>query len=441
MSDNHYPPLPHRTVLQIFEILSGLVKSGLQRGQSVVRDESATFTWSETAHSVLKVNMRILFFCGAWPLSESALACAYIGAVLLASLANMAEAALGIAFGEASMDEITLVLPNTLTTACGVAKLAFFLSDRRRYFALVRRTDRLVAPQEELRAAGAAEAAEAVGRRVRAFALFLVALVGVQAVVWFPMPLIASPGERKLPFGQLPWSNYTQVPLYELSYTLQCVSSFTIANITLGFDCLFMGIMEFVAVQLDLLSLRLTNLRLDEAVCNSEKSRGRGCVAQTANAHDAAHRELCLCIERHQEIIRFTRYLEEMMSPIAMTQFMFSVLSVCVLLFQATYSDDFSAVFRCVAFLPLPGGQMYIYCWAAHRITEKAEALSVAAYSCQWVEASRRFKRSLAIVIFRAQQQLVITAGHLYPVNRTTFVSLVNASYSYYALLGHINKR
>ncbi|XP_049794445.1 uncharacterized protein LOC126204065 [Schistocerca nitens] len=252
------------------------VKSGVQHGQSRLRDESATFTWSETAGSLLKVNIRILFFCGAWPLSESALAYAYIGAVLLASLANMAEAALGIAFGQASMDEITLVLPNTLTTACGVAKLAFFLSDRRRYFALVRRTDRLVAPQQGL----AAEAAEAVGRRVRAFALFLVALVCVQAVVWFPMPLIASPGERKLPFGQLPWSNYTQ-----------------------------------------------------------------------------------------------------------------------------------------------------------------AEALSVVAYSCRWVEASRRFKRSLAIVIFRAQQQLVITAGHLYPVNRTTFVSLVNASYSYYALLGQINKR
>ncbi|XP_049942580.1 uncharacterized protein LOC126419434 [Schistocerca serialis cubense] len=219
----------------------------------------------------------------------------------------MAEAALGIAFGQASMDEITFVLPNTLTTACGVAKLAFFLSDRRRYFALVRRTDRLAAPQEGL-AAGAAGAAEAVGRRVRAFALFLVALVCVQAVVWFPMPLIASPGERKLPFGQLPWSNYTQVPLYELSYALQCVSSFTIAIITLGFDCLFMGIMELTALQLDLLSSRLSSLRLDEAVCSSEKSRGRGCVAQTAKARDAAHRELCLCIERHQDIIRYLEH-------------------------------------------------------------------------------------------------------------------------------------
>ncbi|XP_049794474.1 uncharacterized protein LOC126204100 [Schistocerca nitens] len=256
------------------------VKSGLQQRELPISDETATFTWSETAGSLLKVNIRILFFNGAWPLTESALYYVYTAAVFLASLANMAEAAVGIAFGQGGMEEITLVLPNTLTTACGVVKLAFFLRDHRRYYALVRRTERLVMSQEEL-AGGAAEAsARDVSRRVRAFALFVVALICVQGAVWCPMPLIAYPGERKLPFGQLPSTNYTQ-----------------------------------------------------------------------------------------------------------------------------------------------------------------AEALSMAAYSCQWVESSQCFKRSLAIVILRAQQQLVITAGHLYPVNRTTFVSLVNASYSYYALLGQINKR
>ncbi|XP_049767975.1 odorant receptor Or2-like [Schistocerca cancellata] len=407
------------------------VKSGLLQRELPISDETATFTWSETAGSLLKVNIRILFFSGAWPLTESALYYVYTAAVFLASVANMAEAAVGIAFGQGSMEEITLVLPNTLTTACGVVKLAFFLRDHRRYYALVRRTERLVMSQEEL-AGGAAEAsARDVSRRVRAFALFVVALICVQGAVWCPMPLIAYPGERKLPFGQLPSTNYTQVPVYELSYVLQCMSSFTIANVTLGFDCLFMGIMEFLGAQLDLLTLRLRSLQLDATACTTEQKDGRGCAVQATKGYDDAHRELCLCIERHQEIIRFTRYLEETMSPVAMTQFMFSVLS----------SDDFSAVFRCVAFLPLPGGQMYIYCWAAHRITEKAEALSMAAYSCQWVESSQCFKRSLAIVILRAQQQLVITAGHLYPVNRTTFVSLVNASYSYYALLGQINKR
>nr|QAB43910.1 olfactory receptor OR31 [Oedaleus asiaticus] len=129
------------------------------------------------------------------------------------------------------------------------------------------------------------------------------------------------------------------------------------------------------------------------------------------------------------------------MSSVVMTQFCFSVLVACVALFQATYSTDFTAVLKCASFLPVPGGQVFLYCWAAHSVTEQAEAVTMAAYSCSWVEASMRFKRALRILISRAQKPLVLTAGHLYPINREAFVSLVNASYSYYALLGQMNRR
>ncbi|XP_049839662.1 odorant receptor Or2-like [Schistocerca gregaria] len=374
----------------------------------------------------------------------------------------MTEAALGLYLGHGGLQEITLVLPNTLTVASGVFKMVFFYRDRGRYYGLVRRTDRLTVLQLAAPGEDAAAIVRDAGRHSLKLSSSVYAFVSLQIIVWFPMPLIAYPGQRKLPFVQLPWNNNTEIPVYELSYALQCFSSFTIIFITLGMDCLFAVIMIHVAAQFEILITRIRNLRLDlstsvmqQKPMLSQRSRNSGTSMNTpteskeilefqhqiTEAHDKMYSDLCNCVEVHQEIIRFVRHLETMMSPIAMTQFVFSVLVACVALYQATYSEDFSAVFRCAGFLPVPGGQVYLYCWAAHLIMEQSEAVSAAAYACSWIEASPRFKRTLRILMCRAQKPLVLTAGRLYQVHRSTFLSLVNASYSYYALLGQISKR
>nr|QAB43890.1 olfactory receptor OR11 [Oedaleus asiaticus] len=145
--------------------------------------------------------------------------------------------------------------------------------------------------------------------------------------------------------------------------------------------------------------------------------------------------ELCLCVESHQKILSFVPHLQNTMNPVAMTTFGCSVLIICLGLFQSTFSEDFSVVFKCASFIPIPCSRLFLYCWAAHNVTEQAEAVSAAAYGCSWMEASERFKRAMRIIVSRAQKPLVLTAGHLYPITRPTFVSLVNAAYSYYALL------
>nr|QAB43899.1 olfactory receptor OR20 [Oedaleus asiaticus] len=57
------------------------------------------------------------------------------------------------------------------------------------------------------------------------------------------------------------------------------------------------------------------------------------------------------------------------------------------------------------------------------------------------MDASERFKRSMRIILSRSQKPLVLRAGRLYPINREAFLTLVNASYSYYTLLSQMNDR
>ncbi|XP_049767956.1 odorant receptor Or2-like [Schistocerca cancellata] len=395
------------------------------------------FSWSSSGRSILKLNIRHLWLYGVWPLGSFPLFELYVIFVFALGVWNFVEASVSVSFSWRDLEATTLVLTNTFTLFSGTVKLAFFTRDRRLYNSLVRRVDSLMLVQSEpcSRDPVLEKIVQRSRRQAARLTLGMLLFMASQGLIWFPMPLIAHPGERRLPFAQHLWDNNTA--FYKLSYTLQCVTSLWMAEISFGLDCLFASIMILVAAQLEVLALRITKLKAADGGADG----GRRSLSTFSIAHEKMYSDLCLCIESHQQILRFVRHLNDTMSPIAMTQFVFSVLVACVALFQATYGSDITGVIRCISFLPIPGGQVYLYCWAAHQVTEQAAAVSSAAYSCSWVDASEDFKRVLRILISRVQKPLILTAGHLYPINREAFLSLVNASYTYYALLGQMNKR
>nr|ALD51497.1 odorant receptor 64 [Locusta migratoria] len=402
-----------------------------------------TMTWSDSGNSILKVNIRELCLSGVWPLTGRKLFRVYSVIIWILGLENIVEAMVGIYLSNGDLEQITLVLPNTFTTAGGVFKMAFFLRDPYSYNALVRLMDELISDSSRY-STGNQQMLSIVResrRSARRLSVFIYAFISTQIVIWFPMPLIAYAGEGKLPFIQHPWINSTTFPAYDTMYALQCLSSGFHIFISLGMDCFFAVVMIHTAACLRILSLRISALRSGDAGSSEVPVTSACSWGRESVAHDEMYKNLRACICSHQKIIGFISYLETVMNPIAMTQFAFSVLVACVALYQATYSEDMSAAYRCASFLPTPGAQVFLYCWAAHNIMEQGLAVSAAAYDCSWVSGDARFKRALRILMCRAERPLVLTAGHLYPVNRPAFLSLVNASYSYYALLGRVQSR
>nr|ALD51469.1 odorant receptor 67 [Locusta migratoria] len=392
-------------------------------------------SWTFSGNSALKLNIRHLWLLGTWKLGESRLFKMQSTVAFGLSIWSTVECILAVYFIWGDLEQTTLVLLITCTCSSGVVKMFIFVYDRRRYDSLTLRLDALLSLQTGPCSEDPALAAISDWSRKKASRLTMGLLLFMlsQSMVWYFVPLIAHPEERSLPFVQHQWDNNS---LYELSYGVQCLSAVWISQISFSVDCLFASVMILVAAQLEILGQRLINLKNGRD--SAEKEEKKQLDSKTG---ESMYDDLCLCIETHQEILRFVTQLQDTMSPIAMTQFALSVVIACMALFQATFSEDFSAVLKCASFLPIPGGQVYLYCWAATNVTEQAEAVSAAAYSCSWVDASERFKRSLRIIISRSQKPLVLTAGHLYPINREAFLTLVNASYSYYALLSQMNNR
>ncbi|XP_049840441.1 uncharacterized protein LOC126285175 [Schistocerca gregaria] len=344
------------------------------------------FSWSTSGHSVLKLNIRQLWLFGMWPQCDSPLYNFYSALVLTLGVWNCMEGALAIGYSGADLEETTLVLANSFTTCSGLVKGLLFVWDRPLYYTMAQRLNALLWLQSEActRDPTLANILQNSRRRAARISLAMFLFLFLQAVVWFPMPLIVHPGERRLPLVQHYWAGNNSY--YALSYIVQCCSANYLANVSFGMDCLLVTIMILVAAQLKVVTIRVAALRMEQA--DTELGVKQCLEGPPAVYQDRLYKDLCHCIENHQQILRFVKDLQRVMNPIAMTQFIFSVLVACVALFQATYSTDFAAVFRCVAFLPVPGGQVFLYCWAAQNVADE----------------------------------------------------LVNTSYSYYALLGQMNR-
>ncbi|XP_049840442.1 odorant receptor Or2-like [Schistocerca gregaria] len=390
-------------------------------------------SWSASGRSVLKLNIRQLCLCGAWPLWRSRLFNVYTLFAVALGVWHTTESALSCYFSWGDMEQSTMVLMATFNIGGSTVKMALFVLHRQQYNSLVRHADVLMTEGAPCsKEAALPELVLAAQRRAARLTLAMLMLIASQYVTWFPMPLVVNRAEHRLPLAQHQWDDNRH--FYALSYALQCMAAAWTTQFSLGVDCLFVTVMMLVIAQLEALASRIQGIRIEQGASS--------CAAQTTKkVSDQMYEELCLCVEVHQKLLSFVKQLESTMSPIVTTQFAISVLVACVSLFPATYGTNFTAVFLCAGFLPVPLGQLYLYCWAAHNVTQQAEAVSSAAYNCSWVGASERFKRALRILISRAQKPLVLTAGHLYPINRAAFVSLLNASYSYYALLGQINSR
>ncbi|XP_046980734.1 uncharacterized protein LOC124545825 [Schistocerca americana] len=196
------------------------------------------------------------------------------------------------------MEEATLVLISTFNIGSIVVKMALFVRRRRQYSALVRRVDGLMLVQGELCSQDPVlghllwRSKRTAARLTRAMLLLMVS----QYATWYPMPLIMKGGARRLPLAQHPWDNNSNY--YELSYAVQCMAGAWMTQISFGIDCLFVSIMILVAAQMKILASRVARLKMR----GDGFWRKRHAIKSTG---DNVYRELCLCIETHQELLRY----------------------------------------------------------------------------------------------------------------------------------------
>nr|ALD51480.1 odorant receptor 55 [Locusta migratoria] len=401
----------------------------------VDRSVETPLTWRESAESVLRPNIRLLCSLGLWQPVDSMLFHAFTAAVLAVGVAHLAVAALGIWQRPADLAEVAIGLSNAFVIFTALSKAVLFLTRRPLFYSLARLVDQMTAEQKAFRAGDPSlqEVFSAARRSAGRLSVFFHWYVLVADVLWSLIPLVQASREKRWPFQQLPLDGWATSPAYQLSYGLQCASTLFFSLISVDVDCFFVAVMTHITAQLKILTFRFA------AIGNRMYISDTSLNNQTASTKDASHEKLRGCVQTHQNILRLVSFLNVVMSPVAMMQLAVGVVSSCMVLFPAANSTDSAVVMKCWAALPVLGVQLFLYCSGAQRLIDQAEAVSGAVYSCAWPEAGGRVQRSLLVVVSRAQRPPELTAGRMFPINRPTFLSLVNATYSYYTVLKQVN--
>ncbi|XP_049785014.1 odorant receptor 43a-like [Schistocerca cancellata] len=401
-------------------------------------------TWQYTAASILKFDVRILHAIGVWALPVTRVYRAYTGIILVLVVAYSVEAVIHIGLVRFNLDDVTLAVSTYAVIVSSTGKLLFFLHHEPGYWRLVRWLDALVADQKQIceerppLQAIFDRAQKRATRFTHALRIYNTSLI----LAWVFTPLMAPPGQRPLPFHQLPLSETDDFPLYIASYLLQSVCMLYMSLVSGSMDGFFTAVMIHTAAQFRILAWRIAELRQNN---EGRKQQARSDVyekSRKAAETDDVYEELRLCIRTHQEITSFAAHLESVMKSIAALQLVTGVMNGCLMIFPtAASSESGASLLKCVACVPTISAQVLIYCLGAHSVQEQSEAVSQAAYDCGWPDTSPRCRHALLVVMARAMKRVTLTAGGIYAIERSTFLSLLNAGYSYYALLKNFNSR
>nr|XP_022899911.1 odorant receptor 49b-like [Onthophagus taurus]XP_022899913.1 odorant receptor 49b-like [Onthophagus taurus] len=147
------------------------------------------------------------------------------------------------------------------------------------------------------------------------------------------------------------------------------------------------------------------------------------------------------CVIHHQSIIQLLDDIEKTFSLLFLIQFLGSLMSLCVGLYQSSVSpiSDPTSV-SMASFTTAMFFQLLIYCWNGNEISVYSVLVAKAAYNCDWLQADKDIKTSIMLIMMRAQRPLYLTAGKFSKISLETFTAVLRGSVSYFMVLNKMQE-
>ncbi|XP_011065048.1 PREDICTED: odorant receptor 13a-like [Acromyrmex echinatior] len=144
-------------------------------------------------------------------------------------------------------------------------------------------------------------------------------------------------------------------------------------------------------------------------------------------------------IVRHQQIITFSKNIEDLYSNIALVQFVSNTLVICCLGFLIVISigtpGGSMMLVKSVFFYFVMSLEAFVYCFVGQHLSTKSEMIGDSVYESFWYELSPSQNRDIYIMIIRSQQHLTLTIGKVMELSLRQFANILKASASYVSVL------
>ncbi|XP_017782132.1 PREDICTED: odorant receptor Or2-like [Nicrophorus vespilloides] len=228
----------------------------------------------------------------------------------------------------------------------------------------------------------------------------------------------------------MPWFDYSSSPIYEYGALFQCFSMLIYAiQIGNSFSTMI-GLLAHISIQMDILSNVFRYLKI-----RAEKLQKLDIDKSKPFEHyvDILFREN---INHHLKIFELADEIEKFYSVIILILMMSFIIILCFVLYCCLVFPIFSiffmqnATYSCIILCHIA-----MYCYWGNEVSDASLGVAQAAAEVDWVDLPGNISKSLIMVILRAQKPLHITAGKLFPLSMTTFMSIMRRTFSFLMLL------
>ncbi|KAL0811012.1 hypothetical protein ABMA28_010296 [Loxostege sticticalis] len=144
---------------------------------------------------------------------------------------------------------------------------------------------------------------------------------------------------------------------------------------------------------------------------------------------------LAKAVKRHQELIDLVDQVEILYSKSTLFNIVTSSFLICLSGFIITVLEDISVVVTFATFLFMNLSQISLLCYFGDMLMRSSTEVSSAVYNSLWYETDERTKKSMLVILMRAQKPCKLTACNFADLNLTAFTTILSRSWSYFALL------
>ncbi|XP_076640647.1 uncharacterized protein LOC143352205 [Halictus rubicundus] len=146
-----------------------------------------------------------------------------------------------------------------------------------------------------------------------------------------------------------------------------------------------------------------------------------------------------LAVMRHQEIILFTKRIEQLFSYIAFCQLLSSTPLICGLGYQlitaVRIENGLPVIVRSFILYFAMCIEIFVYCFAGEYLNTKSKMIVDAIYETPWYNLQPTTGRRLVLLILKSQVGLPLTCGKFSSLSLQSFASFMKASASYMSVL------
>ncbi|XP_025073193.1 odorant receptor 67c-like [Pogonomyrmex barbatus] len=142
-------------------------------------------------------------------------------------------------------------------------------------------------------------------------------------------------------------------------------------------------------------------------------------------------------IKKHQNIIIFSKSIENLYSHIALVLFLSDTLIICglgfILVTSIGKSNATTIIIKSLGFYLIMNFEVFMFCFAGEYLSVKVsingasnynKEIGDAAYDSHWYQCKIQDSRIILFLIMRSQNQLTITVGKFMDLSFERFISV-----------------